>query len=188
MKKILYYLPSVIFNIAEILVIYLAGTLLGLKLEIMLIIFVLFAMIRIGLGGAMHYKSPYKCAIWSLLVFLSLFVVAKVGFAISLIMAVFCAYILTTKGNINDIFMWKGKDSKYKDIEEYIKYNSLQTELLEYEEKIKKQDNLNYLIYKYRFKDNLTFAEIANRLDLENPRIAEKLEQIAFSFRIYFGI
>jgi hypothetical protein len=55
-------------------------------------------------------------------------------------------------------------------------------------EKIKKQDNLNYLIYKYRFKDNLTFAQISERLDLDNPRIAEKLEQIAFSFRIYFGI
>lgn len=188
MKKIKHYLPSIIFNIAEILVIFLAGKLLGLKLEIMLIIFGIFVMIRISLGGAMHYKSPYKCAIWSLLVFLSLFVLTNVGFGVSIIMAIFCAFILTTKGNVDDAFMWKGKNTKYYDIEEYIKYNSMETKLIEYENKLKDKDNLTYLIYKYRFKDKMTFAEISERLDLENPRIVEKLEQIAFSFRIFFGI
>ena len=136
----------------------------------------------------MHYKSPYKCAIWSLLVFLSLFVLTNVGWLVSLIMAVFCAFILTTKSDINDAFMWKGKNTKYNDIEEYIKYNSMETKLIEYEEKLKNQDNLTYLIYKYRFKDKMTFFEMSERLDLENVRIVEKLDQIAFSFRIYFGI
>ena len=148
-----------------------------------------FVMIRISLGGAMHYKSPYKCAIWSLLVFLSLFVLTNVGLIVSIIMAVFCAFILTTKGNIDDAFMWKGTNTKYADIEEYIKYNAMETKLIEFESKLKNQDNLTFLIYKYRFKDKMTFSEISERLDhLENPRIVEKLEQIAFSFRIYFGI
>ena len=188
MKKIIFKLPSIIFNLAETLVIILAGKLLGLKLEIMLMIMAVFVMIRISLGKAMHYKSPYKCAIWSLLVFLSLFVLTNVGFGVSIIMAIFCAFILTTKGDINDAFMWKGKNTKYNDIEEYIKYNSMETKLIEYEEKLKSQDSLNFLIYKYRFKDKMTFSEMSERLDLENPRIVEKLEQIAFSFRIYFGI
>lgn len=188
MEKIKYYLPSIIFNCAEVLVIFLAGKLLGLKLDMMLVIFGTFVTIRISLGGALHYKSPYKCAIWSLLVFLSLFVLTNVGFGVSVIMAIFCAFVLTTKGDINDAFMWKGKDTKYSDIDEYIKYNSMETKVIEYEEKLKSQDNLTYLIYKYRFKDKMTFSQIGERLDLENPRIAEKLDQIAFSFRIYFGI
>ena len=188
MDKLKYYLPSIIFNLAEVLVIFLAGKMMGLKLEIMLIILVIFAMIRISIGGALHYKSPYKCAVWSLLMFLSLFVLTNVGLGVSIIMAIFCAFILTTKGNINDAFMWKGKETKYADIEEYIKYNSMQTKLIEYEEKLKNKDNLTYLIYKYRFKDKMTFSQMSERLDLENPRIVEKLEQIAFSFRIYFGI
>lgn len=188
MEKIKYYLPSIIFNVAEVSVIFLAGKLLGLKLEIMLVIFGLFVTIRISLGGAMHYKSPYKCAVWSLLIFLSLFVLTNVGLVVSIIMAIFCAFILTTKGNINDGLMWKGKETKYADIEEYIKYNSMQTKLIEYENKLKDKDNLTYLIYKYRFKDKMTFSQISERLDLENPRIVEKLEQIAFSFRIFFGI
>ena len=188
MKKIMLRLPSIIFNLAELGVIILAGKLLQLKLEIMLIIIGIFVMIRISLGGAMHYKSPYRCAIWSLLIFLSLFVLTNVGFGVSIIMAIFCAFILTTKGDINDAFLWKGKESKYIDIDEYIKYNSMETKLIEYEEKLKSRDNLTYLIYKYRFKDKMTFSQISERLDLENPRIVEKLEQIAFSFRIYFGI
>jgi hypothetical protein len=184
----MFNLPSIIFNLAEVLVIILTGKLLGLKLEIMLIIIGIFVMIRISIGGALHYKSPYKCSIWSLLIFLSLFVLTNVGFGVSIIMAIFCAFILTTKGNINDAFMWKGKNTKYNDIEEYIKYNSMQTKLIEFEDKLKKQDNLTFLIYKYRFKDKMTFSEINERLEIENPRIVEKLEQIAFSFRIYFGI
>ena len=188
MEKVKRYLPSIIFNFAEILVIFLAGKLLGLKLEIILAIFGIFVMIRISLGGALHYKSPYKCAIWSLLVFLSLFVLTNVGIGVSIIMAIFCAFILTTKGNIQDGLEWKGKETKYADIDEFIKYNSMDTKLIEYEEKLRKQDNLTYLIYKYRFRDNMTFSQMSERLDLENPRIAEKLEQIAFSFRIYFGI
>ena len=188
MERIKYYLPSIIFNSAEILVIFLAGKLLGLKLEIMLVIFGIFVTIRISLGGALHYKSPYQCAVWSLLMFLSLFVLTHAGFWFSIIMALFCAYILTTRGNIQDGLMWKGRETKYSDIDEYIKYNSMETKLLEYEEKLKKQDNLTYLIYKYRFKNKMTFSQISELLDLENPRIVEKLEQIAFSFRIYFGI
>lgn len=188
MKNLMLKLPSIIFNLAEFGVIILAGKLLQLKLEIMLIIIGIFVMIRISIGGAMHYKSPYRCAVWSLLIFLSLFVLTNVGFGVSIIMAIFCAFILTTKGNIDDAFMWKGKNTKYYDIEEYIKYNSMETKLIEYENKLKNQDNLTYLIYKYRFKDKMTFAEMSERLDLENPRIVEKLEQIAFSFRIYFGI
>jgi hypothetical protein len=187
MKKMLNF-KSIIFNLAEVGVILLAGKLLQLKLEIMLMIIVIFVMIRISIGGALHYKSPYKCVIWSLLVFLSLFVLTNVGIIVSIIMAIFCAFILTTKGDINDAFMWKGTNTKYFDIEEYIKYNSMETKLIEYEDKLKEKDNLTYLIYKYRFKDKMTFSQISERLDLENPRIVEKLEQIAFSFRIFFGI
>lgn len=188
MKKILLYLPSIIFNVVEVLVIALIGMLLDLPLKEMILIFILFALIRMSLGGAMHYKDWYKCMIWSALVFLSLFVVAKANLMICIIMTVFCAYILTGKGNINDVFMWKGKNTKYLDVEEYIKYHSLDDKLIEFENKIKSQDTLDYLVYKYRFKENLTFEEISNKLDIQTNRITEKLDRIAFALRLYCGI
>ena len=188
MKKVLYYLPSIIFNLAESLVIILIGFWLNLNTKEILMILLLFSITRMRLGGAMHYKDWYKCLIWSTLVFLSLFVVAHTGMILSIIMTVFCAYILTGKGNINDTFLWKGRDTKYEDIVDFIKYHSLDDRLIEFEEKIKNQDNLDYLIYKYRFKEGLTFNEISDKLDIDNPRIAERLNKIAFAIRLYCGI
>lgn len=188
MSKLLEYLPSLIFNLAESVLIVLIGVLLGLELKFIALVLVLFAMTRMKLGKAIHYKDWYKCLIWSTLVFLSLFVVAKADILICIIMTIFCAYILTNKGNINDVFMWKGKNTKYADIDEFIKYQALDDKLIEFEKKIKEQDNLDYLIYKYRFKENLTFEEIGDRLDIPTNRITEKLDRITFALRLYCGI
>lgn len=180
--------PTIIFSFAEALVIILIGFLLKLKLEIILLIFFVFAMLKLRLKKSIHYKSPYKCFIWSALMFLMLFQVAKAGLIISLIMTVFCAYVMTTRADLDDIFQWKGRSTKYDDIDTFIKYNSMDDKLIEFENKLKNRDNLSYLIYKYRFIDHLTFSEISEKLDLENPRIVEKLDNIAFAIRLHCGI
>lgn len=120
----------------------------------------------------------------------SLFTLLKVDLVISILFAIFSAFILTGKSNIRDMYLWKGKDapSKYQDIIDFIKYNELDDKLLEFEEKIKKRDNKEYLIYKYRFKENKTFSEISELLEMEGPRIAQHLEKIAFAIRLYCGI
>ena len=121
---------------------------------------------------------------------LSLFVLFKVDLVICITFAIFTAYILTGKANIQDMYLWKNYDepSKYQDIMDYIKYNELDDRLLEFETKIKHKNNLEYLIYKYRFKDAKTFSEISELLDMDNPRIVEHLDKIAFAIRLYCGI
>lgn len=96
---------------------------------------------------------------------------------------------MTGKSNIQDMYLWKndGEPSKYQDIMEFVKYNEFNDLLLEFEEKLKTK-NLEYLIYKYRFKENKTFAEISMLLDMDTPRIAEYLDKIAFAIRIYCKI
>ena len=194
MKNILKNLPSIIFNVAELSVIFIIGILLKLKLEIIIIVFLIFAILRMRFGKALHYKKWYECFVWSSLIFLSLFFLAKINLPVSIIITIFSAYVLTKRAdinvemNVNDIFMWKGKSTKYSDIENFIKYNSMDSNLIDFENKLKAKDNLSYLIYKYRFIDKLTFAEISERLDLDNPRIVERLDNIAFSLRLYCGI
>lgn len=100
MKKILYYLPSIIFNVTEILIIVLVGISLKLSIKEILIIFGTFVLIRNISGEQLHYKDWYKCSIWSILIFTSFFVVAKTNIIVSLIITVFAAIILTQKGNI----------------------------------------------------------------------------------------
>lgn len=178
----------ILFNIVEIIVVYLTGKLLNLPNEIIFIIMLLFFIARMTLGRPLHYKSPYKCFIMTLLVFLSMFVVFHVNLYVSILFTIFDAFLLTGRGNIDDMFMWCGKTSKYQDIIEFVKYNAFNEKLIKFENALKEQDNLSYLIYKYRFKDNLTFEQISERLDLDNPRISEIQDNVAFAFRITMQI
>lgn len=100
-KKVLYYLPSAIFNILELLIILLLGTVLKVSTLEIILIFTTFVFIRNILGGQLHYKDWYRCAIMSILIFVSFFIVAKTNIIISLIMTTFSAIILTKKGNID---------------------------------------------------------------------------------------
>ena len=78
--------------------------------------------------------------------------------------------------------------NKYQDIIDYIKFHPASNELVQFEENIRKQDDLTYLIYKYRFKDNLSFSEISDRLQIDTQRITEHLEKVAFAMRLYCKI
>ena len=191
MEKFKYIFGSLIFNIAETILIFLVGKLLDLPTNFVIIIMLTFMISRGFFGKALHFKTWYRCLVWSCLILLSLFMILKVDLTISILFAIFSALIMTGKSNINDMYLWKGANSlgKYYDIEEYIKYHELDNTLLTFEENLKRKDNLLFLIYKYRFRDKLTFAEISEKLDgMENVRIVEKLDQIALAIRISCGI
>ena len=103
-------------------------------------------------------------------------------------MSFFTSFIMSGRANVEDAFMWKGKNTNYADIVDFIKYNEYDTRLIEFENKLKEQTGIEYLLYKYRFKQGLSYSQISEKLDIETPRIAEKLEKIAFAIRIYCRI
>ena len=105
-----------------------------------------------------HYKAWQQCLIWTLIIFTSLFVVARVDITVGVLTTIFSAYVLSGKADIRDMYMWKcGKPSKYQKLCDYIKYNGLNSELLEMEENLKKYDALMYLVYKRRFREHKSF-------------------------------
>lgn len=182
-------LKMLMFNIAETLLIILIGKFLNLPINFIIMIMLTFMISRAFFGKSLHFKTWYRCLVWSLLILLSLFLIVKIDLKISVMFAIFSAFIMTGKSNINDMYLWKpANESKYKDIEEYIKYNEYNSDLIDFEQNLKRRDNLLYLIYKYRFKDKMTFTEMSEKLDMENPRIVEKLNQIALAIRINCGI
>lgn len=189
-KKIGELLPTLIFNIAETLIIFLTGVMLSLDIRYVILIMLTFMISRGLFGKALHFKTWYRCLIWSTLIMLSLFVLLKVDLIISILFAIFSAFIMTGKSNIKDMYMWNncGEPSKYADIVEFIKYHSFDDDLIEFENKLKSMDTVEYLVYKYRFKEGKTFSEISELLDLDNPRIVEKLDKVAFAIRIYCKI
>ena len=175
MEKILYRLPTIFFNLAEILVIILIGKLLELSLNIVVLVVTLFAIIRTTLGGAMHYKHWYRCMIWSTLFFLSLFVVAKVDLLIAICLTAFEGVILTKKGNIKDIFMWSG-NALNQEVFDWVKFNQDNQYLKEYEEILKKTDKKKYYIFVYRFKEFKSYSQIAKLMDSDTQRISEEIK------------
>ena len=171
-----------------------------LKINIinLLIILLTFFISRFSIGSTGHYKIVTyfdggwrRCFFWTASLILSLCLVNRLGIEIAFLFTIFTAYILSGKANIEDISLgWKTKTqkSKYYDVEEYVKYNEYNDELLEFEDKVKRRDPKLYLIYKYRFKDHKSFSEISELLDIPTNRITQELDKVAFSLRIYCKI
>jgi len=186
--KVFNFIRVLLFNIIETIIIFFLGNIFKVPMNERIMFMVTFFLTRMVIGSPKHYNKAYRCALWSSLVFLSLYSLTTLELPAIIIMTIFTGFISTGRADIGDMFMWKGKESKYADIDEYIKYNPMSDDLLEFEKKLKSNDSLLFLIYKYRFKEHMGFTEISERLDIETPRLAEKLDKIAFSIRIYCGI
>lgn len=176
-----------IFNIAETLVIFLLGVALNLPKTNIIFIMLTFMISRGFFGKALHFRTWYRCLIWSSLILLSLFTLLKVDLLKSIVFAIFSAFIMTGKSNLADMYLWKNS-GKYQDVIDYIKNNATNNELLEFENRIKTRDGVDYLIYNYKFKEGKTFKEMCKLLDMENPRIVEHLDKIAFAIKVYCNI
>lgn len=183
-------IQAIIFNIAETMVIFLIGITLKLNIQHIIMIMLTFMISRAFFTTTLHFKEWYKCLIWSSLILFSLFSVLKMDLVVSIMFTVFSAYIMTGKSNLTDMYLWNNHNepSKYQDIIEFVKYNPLDDKLISFEKKLKDINSVEYLIYKYRFKDCKTFKEMSQLLDMDGPRIVERLDKIAFAIRLYCGI
>lgn len=182
------FLLILMFNIVETLVIFMIGLILKVSPNIIIILMIIFFLTRMFCGQPKHYNKWYRCFVWSALTFTSVYALTNLDLLANILLTIFTAFIVTGRADINDLYQWKGRNSNYSDIDEFIKFNEFDDKLIEFENKLKGKDNILYLLYKYRFKENYTFNEIYEKTGLENPRIAEKLDKIAFSLRIYCGI
>lgn len=135
------FIYSMIFNIAETIVIILLGIIMGVKIEEIIMLFCMFVIARTSCYKPMHYKSPLLCMIWSTLIFASFFLLTKVNLFIAIIMTVFAGYIVTEKANIKHVYMYyKSKEDKgkYGEMIKYIRENKDKDEIKIFERKLKK--------------------------------------------------
>lgn len=185
---------SLIFNIVEISIIILMGILMSVKLEQIIILFLLFFIARITSYKPMHYKSPALCMIWSTLVFCSFFWLTKVNIFLAIGMTVFEAIILTGKGDIKDCFMFqKNEDKKkYRELKGFIQ-NNKNTELLnKFENRLKEFSNkysdrykINlYKVYYLVFYKELSYTKVLKELNLrdDNHLITNALDMVFICF------
>ena len=80
MERVKNIISSIIFNIAETILIFLVGRMLGLEINNILIVMLSFMVSRGFFGKSLHFKTWYRCLVWSLLILLSLFLILKIFF------------------------------------------------------------------------------------------------------------
>lgn len=177
MKKI--NLPSLVFNIIETILLIGMAYLLKISVVNTLLIFLTFEISRVFIKMPKHYKDWKKCLCWTLTIFTSLFIVARVDISVGIMSAIFTAYILSGKADIGDLYMWNStKESVHQPLIDYLKYNAITDEYLEAEKLLKEKiDTKTYLIYKRKFIDGYSYEKICEEFDISNPRIKECLDK-----------
>ena len=174
MDKLKKILPTLIFNIVETLIIFMCGIALNLEIKYVLVIMLTFMISRGFFGKALHFKTWYRCLIWSTFIMLSLFVLLKVDLILSILFAIFSAFIMTGKSNIKDMYMWTGKISKYDALKDFVAISPNHPILLEHEEYWRRNYPIRYEIFKMYFRENKTYQEIANIKGFEDNTITKK--------------
>lgn len=174
MDKLKKILPTLIFNIVETLVIFMCGIALNLEIKYVLTIMLTFMISRGFFGKALHFKTWYRCLIWSTFIMLSLFVLLKVDLMLSILFAIFSAFIMTGKSNIKDMYMWTGKVSKYDALKDFVAISPNHPILLEHEAYWRKNYPVRYEIFKMYFRENKTYQEIANIKGFDDNTITKK--------------
>ena len=152
----------------------------------------IYLFVRGNLKEPIHAEGLNICFILTTLFYLLLFVCIKMMYFLldteftvifSTILTTLCCYVTSTVPNKMDekgkLFFGykKHDDSKYNRLIEFIKFNGIDKDLIDAEERLKQVDTQLYLIYKRKFREDKTFKEISEEFDLDNPRIVESLDK-----------
>lgn len=182
MKKsfLKYYLPKVLFNIFEIIVILGAGILFGLNFEYILAIIIAFILNKIIFGESLHYKEWYLCIIWTILLFCSYYLLAKIDIKIAIFSTISFVFFSkkTNIKDLNSLFFWGG-NTLNNQVFDWVKFNQSNQKLLRYENDLKENDKQKFFIFKYRFREFKSYKEISELMDMDIQRISDELKVIS---------
>ena len=155
----------------------------------------LYLFVRSKFEEPIHANGLNICFVLTILFYVLLFICVKVlfflcdwyfAFTFSSMLTTLGCYATSTLPNKQNekgkIFFGykKHNESKYEKLIEYIKFNGLNKELIEAENRLKELDSQMYILYKRKFREDKTFKEIAEEFEIENPRIVENLDKAYF--------
>ena len=150
---------------------------------------------RAKFADPIHANGLNVCFVLTTLFYILLFICVKGLIALtnipitiffSSILTVLSCYVTSTLPNkmdkIGKLFFGykKHNESKYQKLIEYIKFNGLNADLIEAEERLKNLDSQTYLFYKRKFREDKTFKEITEEFEVDNPRVVETLDKVYF--------
>lgn len=164
----------IIFNIVETIVIFLIGLSLKIDYNYIIALMLIFFLVRSLIGQPKHYKKAYKCFIWSTLTFTSVYLTTDLSLVVNILLTIFTAFIVTGRADINDLYMWKGKDSNYIALKDIVALSPNNPIILEHEEYWRKNYPMRFEIFRLYFRERCTYNEIMELKDLPDSKIIQK--------------
>ena len=173
-RNCLNFLRILFFNIIETIIVFLLGNIFNVDINIRIVLMVIFFLTRMIVGEPKHYKKAYKCALWSSLVFLSLYSLTSLDILAIIVLTIFTGFISTGRADINDSYMWSGKASKYDALKDLIAVSPNNAIILEHEEYWRKNYPMRYDIFKLYFRENKSYQEIADIKGFDDNTITKR--------------
>lgn len=172
------FIRSLAFNIIETAVIFMIGLIFELSANYIITLMLTFFLCRMLCGQPKHYKSAYKCFVWSTLTFTSVYALTDLHIVVVILLTIFTGFISTGKADIKDIFMWGG-NTLNNQVFDWVKFNQSNQKLLKYENDLKENDKQKFFIFKYRFREFKSYKEISELMDMDIQRISDELKVIS---------
>ena len=201
MKEIINRLLSSIVYWIYSLIIFVVGIFMKLESQKVFFIMGTFFIIRSLFKKPYHYNSKIKCFLFTILIFVSFFTVAKADFIISVGVTIIAGMMITGKGDIRNMSQYynkKEEEKKYREMKKYIRENrnsemikEFEINLLElgikYKERYKADIFNTYRLY---FLEDAKFKEIKEELKESytssyNHKLVSILDAIFLSFNTF---
>ena len=168
------FIKSLVFNVVETIVIFMIGLIFELNPNYIVALMIAFFLCRMLCGQAKHYKSAYQCFVWSTLTFTSVYLTTDISFVVNILLTIFTAFIVTGRADINDLYMWKGKDSKYIALIDVISLSPNHKIILAHEDYWRDNYPMRFEIFRLYFRERKTYEEIMEMKDLPDSKLIQR--------------
>ena len=185
------YWKTAMFNIGLLAAVFLTGFfILNRSWEMPLFVMLAFAISRMLIGNAKHYKKIYVCAVWSYVVYMSLFLLGNVGIPLALSGAIFTALILSDHSKLGDVtqFAGRGKPSNFRREIEFVRKNHTDVKLVDIELWCAAEGDHLDVVYDYVFKRGITWEATKLETGLDERRLNLNVEVIGRMIRRDFNL
>ena len=104
---------------------------------------------------------------------------SEITFVIVTVIVLFATFGTSTASNKSDkigklFFGRKKENGKYADLFRFVKFNPTDKRLCDYEDRLKETNLFTYYIFKYIFRDGLTWDETMDKLDIYERKELDK--------------
>lgn len=148
----------------------------------------IYLFVRSKFEEPIHANGLNICFFLTILFYCLLYLVIKLSgylinetfsLVLSTLLCVLGCYATSTLPNKQELkgklfFGKKSENGKYADLFRFVKFNPTDKKLCQYEDRLKETDMFTYYIFKYIFRDGLTWDQTMDKLDIYERKELDK--------------